>query len=259
MAVSRRGLLARRARARRRHDRWSAAPSSPPRRPARPAPSVLVVVSLRGGADGLSLVVPHGDPGYYAARPRIAIRRTELLVADAFFGLHPALAALLPAVERRQGRSGPRDRAAGAEPLALLGYGGAGGRRPGVEQARVGWLNRLVGAAPGSSPLQGFSAGTSTIPTSLVGPGAADVAGRVDDVELAGRATVDDAGTESLQTMWDGEKTTLGRSMRATFEAIHSFGPAQAAADNRATYPGSGLGRRWPRPPRSSAGTSGSR
>ncbi|MBA2509173.1 MAG: twin-arginine translocation signal domain-containing protein, partial [Nocardioidaceae bacterium] len=25
--------------------------------------SVLVVLSLRGGSDGLSLVVPHGDPG----------------------------------------------------------------------------------------------------------------------------------------------------------------------------------------------------
>ncbi len=42
--------------------------------------------------------------------------------------------------------------------------------------------------------------------------------------------------------MWHREKSTLGRSMRTTFEAIHAFGPAQAAADNRATYPGSGLG-----------------
>ena len=31
--------------------------------------------------------------------------------------------------------------------------------------------------------------------------------------------------------------------MRTTFEAISAFGPAQAAADNRSTYPGSGLGR----------------
>ena len=35
--------------------------------------STLVVLSLRGAADGLSLVVPHGDPVYYAARPRIAV------------------------------------------------------------------------------------------------------------------------------------------------------------------------------------------
>ena len=37
-----------------------------------PLGSVLVLLSLRGAADGLSLVVPHGDPAYYAARPSIA-------------------------------------------------------------------------------------------------------------------------------------------------------------------------------------------
>src|SRR6478735_1537851 len=29
--------------------------------------STVVVLSLRGAADGLSLVVPHGDPAYYQA------------------------------------------------------------------------------------------------------------------------------------------------------------------------------------------------
>ncbi len=37
--------------------------------------NVLVVISLRGGIDGLGMVVPHGDPAYYAARPRIAVPR----------------------------------------------------------------------------------------------------------------------------------------------------------------------------------------
>ena len=67
-------------------------------------------------------------------------------------------------------------------------------------------------------------------------------AGRVDDVELPGS---DDDGRrqKSLQVMWHREKSTLGRSMRTTFEAISGFGPAQAAADNRSTYPGSSLGQ----------------
>ena len=50
---------------------------------------VLVVLSLRGAADGMSLVVPHGDPAYYAARPRIAVPSTSLLERDAMFGLPP--------------------------------------------------------------------------------------------------------------------------------------------------------------------------
>ena len=35
---------------------------------------VLVQVFLRGGADGLNLCVPYGDPDYYALRPNIALR-----------------------------------------------------------------------------------------------------------------------------------------------------------------------------------------
>jgi uncharacterized protein (DUF1501 family) len=106
----------------------------------------------------------------------------------------------------------------------------------------VGWLNRLVAGTPGGSPLQGFSAGSSTIPTSLVGPAPTMSAGRVDDVELPGN---DDDGRRrgSLQIMWNGEKSTLGRSMRDTFAAIDAFGPAQAAADNRSKYPGTDVGQ----------------
>ncbi|MBD3782381.1 MAG: hypothetical protein IE926_05400, partial [Micrococcales bacterium] len=33
----------------------------------------VVVLSFRGGIDGLSVVAPVGDPAYYAARPTIAV------------------------------------------------------------------------------------------------------------------------------------------------------------------------------------------
>src|SRR5919112_1019358 len=56
--------------------------------------NVLVVISFRGGIDGLGMVVPHGDPGYYAARPRIAVPKASLIAKDAMFGLHPDLAPL---------------------------------------------------------------------------------------------------------------------------------------------------------------------
>ena len=108
--------------------------------------------------------------------------------------------------------------------------------------SRVGWLNRLVSGTPGASPLQGFSAGTSTIPTSLVGPAPTMSAGGVDEVELPGD---DDEGRrrQSLEVMWNREKSTLGRSMRTTFEAISAFGPTRAAEDTSDTYPGSSLGQ----------------
>jgi uncharacterized protein (DUF1501 family) len=56
--------------------------------------NVLVVISLRGGVDGLGMVVPHGDPGYYAARPRIGVSRVSLVAQDPFFGLHPSMKPL---------------------------------------------------------------------------------------------------------------------------------------------------------------------
>ena len=40
---------------------------------ATPGGNVLVVLSFRGGIDGLGMVVPHGDPAYYTARPTIAV------------------------------------------------------------------------------------------------------------------------------------------------------------------------------------------
>jgi uncharacterized protein (DUF1501 family) len=208
---------------------------------AESAASVLVVLSLRGGADGLSLVVPHGDPGYYAARPGIAIPWQQLLASDAYFGLHPAMTALVPlwqegivaAVVATGLPVANRSHFAAMEEMEDADLG---------SRERVGWLNRLVSGTPGTSPLQGFSAGSSTIPTSLVGPAATMSAGRVDDVELPGS---DEHGRrqKSLQVMWHREKSTLGRSMRTTFEAISGFGPARAAADNRGTYPGNSLGQ----------------
>ncbi len=54
----------------------------------------LVVVFLRGGADGLNMVVPYGDDRYHSARPSVGIRRPDLIDLDGFFGLNQRLAPL---------------------------------------------------------------------------------------------------------------------------------------------------------------------
>lgn len=70
-----------------------------------PAKDIIISVYLRGGADGCSMVVPHGDPGYYAARPNISIPQpgsgkngaaTDL---NGFFGLSKSMLPLLPAYQ----------------------------------------------------------------------------------------------------------------------------------------------------------------
>jgi uncharacterized protein (DUF1501 family) len=64
----------------------------PPLRP--PARPTVVVFFLRGGADGLSIVIPHGDREYYRARPTLAVAARDVIDLDGYFGLHPALAPL---------------------------------------------------------------------------------------------------------------------------------------------------------------------
>lgn len=64
---------------------------------------VIVSIFLRGGADGLSLVVPFGDDQYYAARPTIAVARPDsgrtsrVTPLTDYFGFPPAMLGLLPA------------------------------------------------------------------------------------------------------------------------------------------------------------------
>lgn len=71
-----------------------------------PRGDTLVVVFLRGAADVLNMIVPHGDNSYYAARPSLGIPRPDdsrtkadlrAVDLDGFFGFHPALKPLLPA------------------------------------------------------------------------------------------------------------------------------------------------------------------
>ena len=205
------------------------------------ADAVMVVLSLRGAADGLSLVVPHGDPVYYAARPDIAIPAEQLLARDDFFGLHPQLAPLVPmwtagklAAVHATGLPAPnRSHFAAMEEVEDADPGSA---------VREGWLNRLVGLAPGDSPLQAFNVGDGVPPASLYGPEAYISAGDVASMQIPGNDEWDpeDHRLHSLHRMWDPETSTLGRAMRATFRAVDEFGPVQETSDqpaNGAVYP----------------------
>jgi uncharacterized protein (DUF1501 family) len=212
------------------------------------AKSVLVVLSLRGGADGMSLVVPHGDPGYYKARPTINIPKPEVLVPDERFGLHPSLlpltdmwnAGTLAAVHATGLTVANRSHFSAMEEVEEAHPGSA---------KRIGWLNRLVGAASSHhNPLQGVGVGGGTPPTELSGPiplmtlssvadGAASIAG--DD---SGDTDPPGKRRRSLHTMWDHDHSPMGTAVRSTMKATTDLAPATAATDNSKSYGGSALG-----------------
>jgi uncharacterized protein (DUF1501 family) len=208
---------------------------------AAPTGSVLVLLSLRGAADGLSLVVPHADPAYYAARPRIGIPHASLLAPDAMFGLHPALAPLLPmwnagtlAAVHATGMATPnRSHFAAMEAIEDAAPGST---------ARNGWLNRLLGQLPGTSPLQGTAMGNQ-VPTSLFGTEPAFVVGRVDQAKVAG-IEEDGRRLASLKHAWRGS-SPMSRAVRDAIAGAETFGAARdlPAGTPATAYPSSALGR----------------
>lgn len=63
---------------------------------------LLVLVELKGGNDSLNTVVPYADAAYHQLRPRIGVRRDEVLQLDERAGLHPALKPLLALWQARE-------------------------------------------------------------------------------------------------------------------------------------------------------------
>src|SRR5262249_5723325 len=56
--------------------------------------TVLVVVQLTGGNDGVNTVVPFTDADYYKQRPTIAIPKDQVKKLTDDLGLHPAMSAM---------------------------------------------------------------------------------------------------------------------------------------------------------------------
>ena len=96
MAIDRRSLLRRScfaAASFATFPRWAAAGlfRERPERASADTDTILVVVQMGGGNDGLNTVVPFADPVYLASRPLLALPGSETLKLDAKSGLHPSL------------------------------------------------------------------------------------------------------------------------------------------------------------------------
>jgi uncharacterized protein (DUF1501 family) len=63
---------------------------------------LLVLIELKGGNDGLNTLVPYADANYYRLRPRLGIRREDVLQLDQHVGLHPALQPLMRLWQSRE-------------------------------------------------------------------------------------------------------------------------------------------------------------
>lgn len=187
----------------------------------------LVVIFLRGGADGLTLCVPYGDAELYVRRPVLGIRppgnpngATDL---DGFFGLAPASVPVLPAFQaghlafvHATGLSDPSRSHFDMQRWMELGVTGAtsGG-------VFTGWVGRYLQTIPpaGSGLLRGLGIGAA-LPKSFSGGPACVPVPDPDAFVLPGAAGTATARRNALTAMYQGEPEPLGPAALDTFATI---------------------------------------
>jgi uncharacterized protein (DUF1501 family) len=205
---------------------------------------ILVAIFQRGAADGLNIVVPHGDPNYYAMRPTISIPRPSANLAktdsvvdlNGYFGLHPSLASLQPlwdarhlAIVHAAGSPDPTRSHFDAQDYMESGT-------PGLKATGDGWLNRALPAAQVKvSPVRAVALGPN-LPRSLRGSNSAVAVDSLSNFQVK-----DATSSAILQSLYSGtHDEILNGTGRETFEAMSILqdvqkNPYQPAAG--ANYP----------------------
>ena len=197
-----------------------------------PGGNVLVVLSLRGGADGLSMVVPRGPDHARLAeyRPGIVVPAASLIGGDTRFGLHPAFAPLLPMWQA--GTFGavhaiglPTPNRSHFDAMEAVEDADAG------SSLRRGWINRMVGLDSLALPETAVQLGSSLLPTSLVGAAPALGVYQVSDLQIADLGTGAVKRKDSLRGMWGIDRTGMGDMVRSTLGGNHPAGFARHDRD----------------------------
>ncbi|HSH01257.1 MAG TPA: DUF1501 domain-containing protein [Anaerolineae bacterium] len=205
-----------------------------------PRGDTLVCIFLRGGADGLNIIVPHADDHYYQRRPTIAIPRPDdnraeatakAIDLDGFFGLHPALAplhelytagdlALIHAV------GSPDESRSHFEAMALM--------ERGIEEGNeyTGWLARHLATLDtnNESALRAISVG-DMLPASLTGAVNATALESIGDFHLAGEASRAAEMQKLLHILYGQDDNILTHAAQQTLAAMELIAGIGITAD----------------------------
>jgi uncharacterized protein (DUF1501 family) len=183
----------------------------------------LVVIFQRGAADGLNIVVPHGEAAYYAMRPSINIPRNSVIDLDGFFGLHPSLAPFQPlwnqrhlAIVHAAGSPDPSRSHFDAQDFMESGT-------PGVKATDDGWLNRCLHDLPsqaGKSAFRAIALGPS-LPRILSGKEPALAVNNVNDFGVGGRGANATPMSNTFEAMYaQSVDSVLHGTGQETFDAV---------------------------------------
>lgn len=210
---------------------------------------VIVSIFLRGGADSLSMVVPHGEDNYYDSRPTLAVPRPDSSAAnrvddlDGFFGFSPSMAPLREAYDDEAllvvHACGLKDPTRSHFDAMRFMEAGQGGAAPSVQ---TGWLGRhLQSTAPSSQDavLRAVGIGPGLQRTLSGGPLTMPIADLA-DFGFEGRgATAKDrrAALEELYAAWDDPLRTSADNTMQTVNLLKRIGFQGYRPKGKARYP----------------------
>ncbi len=206
----------------------------------------LVVIFQRGAADGLNIVVPHGEAAYYGMRPSINIPRNAVLDLDGFFGLHPAMASFQPLWNQRQlaivhAAGSPDATRSHFDAQDFMESG-----TPGVKATEDGWLNRTLRDLPpqlaskADAPFRAIALSPS-LPRILSGQQPAVAINNINDFGVGGNNRNVSPMSNTFEAMYDhSSDAVLHGTGQETFEAVKMLkaaDPAKYTPAPNAVYP----------------------
>lgn len=202
----------------------------------------LIVLFLRGGIDGLNVVVPHGDPVYYDLRPQLAIpKQSDQLIdlGDGMFGLNAVLQPLKPLWDDKKlaiahAVASPEHNRSHFEAMRIVETAGSG----------TGYLDRYMQLRAERSAFSAVSM-EGRLPQSMSGPSGGGLAlgGSVDNFRLRGPDPENLARV--IQTMYDPIKHPASAQVASTMGALETASMLTDTGyepQNGAQYPEGGLG-----------------
>ncbi|MEV8374457.1 DUF1501 domain-containing protein [Kribbella sp. NPDC056861] len=191
----------------------------------------LIVIFLRGGMDGLSVVVPADDPELLKARPSIAVRAASLINVQRGFGMHPALGPLLPLMTAGKvaavpAVSTPDLTRSHFQAQDCLERGGAA--RSSVQS---GWLDRVLQELGPGTTFRGLGIG-ARMSRSLLGDSNPVMLTSLKDFTVKGIDGVAPQTLAALKTLYTGIDHPLGVQ---GLDALQASAQAQSYAKQQVT------------------------
>lgn len=214
----------------------------------------LIVVFLRGGCDGLNMLVPHGESAYYTLRPTLGIAppsATDPLSAldlDGFFGFHPSMSALHGLYQKGWVAALPAVHSPFASQSHFEGQDII--EHATNQPSTNGWLGRYL-ATLGTGAEKKALALTAGVPRSLVGSVAVSALTDLRNLNLAVTQADQDLLTSMITSEYsnppisghpyDVGVQSAGRQLLSDIAALQNIDALPIA--NGAIYPATSFGR----------------